>query len=97
MGRGYLPVKSYYEVKDHLVKELREKHNHHRAEDVYRDDETLEQIYSYWKEAREKIKKPLLRIFQPKTDLEDQDCNKVFRKRNAEKMKLRKKAENDTF
>ena len=52
----------------------------------------LETIYSkYWKNEREKRKRPFLRIFWEKADFDDSDPISAFRKRMKDKMKLRKK------
>lgn len=52
----------------------------------------LELIYQkYWKSEREKRRRSFLRIFWEKADIDDQDANAAFRKRQKEKMKLRKK------
>lgn len=54
--------------------------------------ETLEYIYQrYWKDEREKRKRSFLRKFWEKADFDDNDPFSAFRKRQKERMKLRKK------
>lgn len=54
--------------------------------------ETLEYIYQkYWKDEREKRKRSFLRKFWEKADFDDNDAFSAFRKRQKERMKLRKK------
>jgi hypothetical protein len=54
--------------------------------------ETLEYIYQkYWKDEREKRRRSFLRMFWEKADFDDNDGFSAFRKRQKERMKLRKK------
>jgi enhancer of polycomb-like protein len=52
-------------------------------------------IYSYWVQKRSKLKRPLLRRFWPVTASDDTNPHLVFRPREKEKYKLRKKRQND--
>jgi hypothetical protein len=51
--------------------------------------------YQYWISKRSKLKRPLLRRFWPVTSTEDSNPHLVFRPREKEKYKLRKKRQND--
>lgn len=52
-------------------------------------------VYGYWVQKRSKLKRPLLRRFWPVTSTEDTNPHLVFRPREKEKYKLRKKRQND--
>ena len=52
-------------------------------------------IYNYWVQKRSKLKRPLLRRFWPVTATDDTNPHLVFRPREKEKYKLRKKRQND--
>ena len=52
-------------------------------------------VYSYWVSKRSKLKRPLLRRFWPVTSSDDTNPHLVFRPREKEKYKLRKKRQND--
>lgn len=52
-------------------------------------------VYQYWMSKRSKLKRPLLRRFWPVTSTEDTNPHLVFRPREKEKYKLRKKRQND--
>ena len=49
----------------------------------------------YWVQKRSKLKRPLLRRFWPVTSTDDTNPHLVFRPREKEKYKLRKKRQND--
>lgn len=51
--------------------------------------------YTYWLQKRSKLKRPLLRRFWPVTSTDDTNPHLVFRPREKEKYKLRKKRQND--
>ena len=55
----------------------------------------LQDVYSYWVQKRSKLKRPLLRQFWPVTACDDTNPHLVFRPREKEKYKLRKKRQND--
>jgi len=55
----------------------------------------LSDVYHYWMSKRSKLKRPLLRQFWPVTSTEDTNPHSVFRPREKEKYKLRKKRQND--
>jgi enhancer of polycomb-like protein len=55
----------------------------------------LYDVYQYWVSKRGKLKRPLLRRFWPVTSLDDTNPHLVFRPREKEKYKLRKKRQND--
>jgi enhancer of polycomb-like protein len=55
----------------------------------------LYDVYQYWVSKRSKLKRPLLRRFWPVTSTEDTNPHLVFRPREKEKYKLRKKRQND--
>jgi enhancer of polycomb-like protein len=55
----------------------------------------LTDIYNYWVSKRSKLKRPLLRRFWPVTSSDDTNPHLVFRPREKEKYKLRKKRQND--
>jgi enhancer of polycomb-like protein len=55
----------------------------------------IQDIYSYWVQKRSKLKRPLLRRFWPVTSSDDTNPHLVFRPREKEKYKLRKKRMND--
>jgi len=55
----------------------------------------INDVYQYWVSKRSKLKRPLLRRFWPVTSTEDSNPHLVFRPREKEKYKLRKKRQND--
>lgn len=55
----------------------------------------LSDVYQYWVSKRSKLKRPLLRRFWPVTSTDDTNPHLVFRPREKEKYKLRKKRQND--
>jgi enhancer of polycomb-like protein len=55
----------------------------------------LTDVYNYWVQKRSKLKRPLLRKFWPVTSTEDTNPHLVFRPREKEKYRLRKKRQND--
>lgn len=55
----------------------------------------LQDVYNYWVQKRSKLKRPLLRKFWPVTSTEDTNPHLVFRPREKEKYRLRKKRQND--
>jgi enhancer of polycomb-like protein len=55
----------------------------------------IQEIYTYWVQKRSKLKRPLLRRFWPVTSTDDTNPHMVFRPREKEKYKLRKKRQND--
>jgi enhancer of polycomb-like protein len=55
----------------------------------------INDVYNYWVQKRSKLKRPLLRRFWPVTSTEDTNPHLVFRPREKEKYKLRKKRQND--
>lgn len=57
--------------------------------------QVLYDIYQYWVSKRSKLKRPLLRRFWPVTSTDDTNPHLVFRPREKEKYKLRKKRQND--
>lgn len=57
--------------------------------------QVVQEIYSYWVQKRSKLKRPLLRRFWPVTASDDTNPHLVFRPREKEKYKLRKKRQND--
>jgi len=58
-------------------------------------DSLISMIYAYWMKKRSQMKKPLLRQFWPGTATNDTNPHMVFRPREKEKYKLRKKRQND--
>ena len=56
----------------------------------------INDVYQYWVSKRSKLKRPLLRRFWPVTSTEDSNPHLVFRPREKEKYKLRRKRQNDT-
>lgn len=52
-------------------------------------------VYTYWLQKRSKLKRPLLRRFWPVVSSDDTNPHLVFRPREKEKYKLRKKRQND--
>jgi enhancer of polycomb-like protein len=52
-------------------------------------------VYNYWVNKRSKLRKPLLRKYWPVTASNDTNPHMVFRPREKEKYKLRKKRQND--
>ena len=52
-------------------------------------------VYYYWVSKRSKLKRPLIRRFWPVTSTDDTNPHLVFRPREKEKYKLRKKRQND--
>jgi enhancer of polycomb-like protein len=57
--------------------------------------QVLRDVYQYWVDKRSKLKRPLLRKFWPVTSTDDTNPHLVFRPREKEKYKLRKKRQND--
>jgi len=57
--------------------------------------QVLNDVYSYWVSKRSKLKRPLLRRYWPVTSTDDTNPHLVFRPREKEKYKLRKKRQND--
>lgn len=55
----------------------------------------LTDVYNYWVSKRSKLKRPLLRRFWPVTSSDDTNPHLVFRPREKEKYKLRKKRQDD--
>lgn len=55
----------------------------------------INDVYNYWVQKRSKLKKPLLRKYWPITASNDTNPHLVFRPREKEKYKLRKKRQND--
>jgi len=55
----------------------------------------IHDVYNYWLQKRSKLKKPLLRKYWPVTSSNDTNPHLVFRPREKEKYKLRKKRQND--
>jgi enhancer of polycomb-like protein len=55
----------------------------------------INEVYQYWVSKRGKLKRPLLRRFWPVTSTDDTNPHLVFRPREKEKYKLRKKRQND--
>ena len=55
----------------------------------------INDVYQYWVSKRSKLKRPLLRRFWPVTSTEDSNPHLVFRPREKEKYKLRRKRQND--
>ena len=55
----------------------------------------VQEVYTYWVQKRSKLKRPLLRRFWPVTSTDDTNPHMVFRPREKEKYKLRKKRQND--
>mmetsp|Transcript_8492 Transcript_8492/g.9340 ORF Transcript_8492/g.9340 Transcript_8492/m.9340 type:complete len:636 (-) Transcript_8492:57-1964(-) len=55
----------------------------------------INDVYNYWVQKRSKMKKPLLRKYWPVTASNDTNPHLVFRPREKEKYKLRKKRQND--
>lgn len=57
--------------------------------------EVISEVYQYWINKRSKLRKPLLRKYWPVTSVNDTNPHLVFRPREKEKYKLRKKRVND--
>uniref|UniRef100_A0A7S2EGN1 Enhancer of polycomb-like protein n=1 Tax=Ditylum brightwellii TaxID=49249 RepID=A0A7S2EGN1_9STRA len=55
----------------------------------------VQDVYNYWVQKRSKLKRPLLRKYWPVTSSNDTNPHMVFRPREKEKYKLRKKRQND--
>eukprot|EP00523_Entomoneis_sp_CCMP467_P014996 CAMPEP_0168771314 /NCGR_PEP_ID=MMETSP0725-20121227/3375_1 /TAXON_ID=265536 /ORGANISM="Amphiprora sp., Strain CCMP467" /LENGTH=653 /DNA_ID=CAMNT_0008820793 /DNA_START=22 /DNA_END=1984 /DNA_ORIENTATION=- len=55
----------------------------------------ISDVYNYWMHKRSKLKRPLFRRFWPVTSTDDTNPHLVFRPREKEKYKLRKKRQND--
>jgi enhancer of polycomb-like protein len=62
---------------------------------VVKMKDVLQDVYNYWVSKRSKLKRPLLRRFWPVTSSDDTNPHLVFRPREKEKYKLRKKRQND--
>lgn len=65
------------------------------ATGVVKIKDVLQDVYNYWVSKRSKLKRPLLRRFWPVTSTDDTNPHLVFRPREKEKYKLRKKRQND--
>lgn len=52
-------------------------------------------VYNYWVQKRQALKRPLLRKYWPQTPLNDTNPHLVFRPREKERYKLRKHRKND--
>lgn len=52
-------------------------------------------VYNYWAQKRQALKRPLLRKYWPQTPLNDTNPHLVFRPREKERYKLRKHRKND--
>jgi len=57
--------------------------------------QVISEVYTYWVNKRSKLRKPLLRKYWPVTSANDTNPHLVFRPREKEKYKLRKKRTND--
>jgi hypothetical protein len=57
--------------------------------------EVIRQVYNYWVAKRSRMRKPLLRRYWPPTSASDLNPHQVFRQRDKEKRRLRKKRQND--
>mmetsp|Transcript_47547 Transcript_47547/g.136700 ORF Transcript_47547/g.136700 Transcript_47547/m.136700 type:complete len:549 (-) Transcript_47547:70-1716(-) len=57
--------------------------------------QVISDVYNHWVSKRSKLKRPLLRRFWPVTSTDDTNPHLVFRPREKEKYKLRKKRQND--
>lgn len=57
--------------------------------------QVIHDIYQYWVAKRSKLRRPLLRRYWPVTSSDDTNPHLVFRPREKEKYKLRKKRQND--
>jgi enhancer of polycomb-like protein len=66
-----------------------------KKKDVVTVKTVVDSVYNYWVQKRSKMKKPLLRKFWPVTATNDTNPHLVFRPREKEKYKLRKKRQND--
>ena len=55
----------------------------------------INDVYNYWVQKRSKLKRPLLRRYWPVTSTDDTNPHLVFRPREKEKYKLRKKRVDD--
>ncbi len=55
----------------------------------------IKEVYDYWVNKRCRLRKPLLRKYWPVTATNDTNPHMVFRPREKEKYKLRKKRQND--
>jgi enhancer of polycomb-like protein len=55
----------------------------------------IHEVYNHWVKRRSTLRRPLLRRFWPITSTEDLNPHMVFRPREKEKYKLRKKRQND--
>mmetsp|Transcript_36159 Transcript_36159/g.87454 ORF Transcript_36159/g.87454 Transcript_36159/m.87454 type:complete len:514 (+) Transcript_36159:5456-6997(+) len=62
---------------------------------VIKIKDLVQDVYNYWVSKRSKLKRPLLRRFWPVTASDDTNPHLVFRPREKEKYKLRKKRQND--
>ena len=52
-------------------------------------------VHAYWKSRRSRLRKPLLRAFWPATSVHDTNPHMVFRPREKERYRLRRKRGND--
>jgi enhancer of polycomb-like protein len=73
----------------------RTKERQRRDRSVVTAKHVVNDVYSYWVQKRSKLKKPLMRQFWPVTATNDTNPHLVFRPREKEKYKLRKKRQND--
>ncbi|KAL3940248.1 MAG: hypothetical protein SGBAC_005183 [Bacillariaceae sp.] len=62
---------------------------------VIKIKDVVQDVFNYWVSKRSKLKRPLLRRFWPVTSSDDTNPHLVFRPREKEKYKLRKKRQND--
>ncbi|KAA0147246.1 hypothetical protein FNF29_07507 [Cafeteria roenbergensis] len=56
---------------------------------------TLDDVYTYWRRKRERLKKPLLRRFWPPTSENNADPHATFRQRTKERYRLRRTRRSD--
>lgn len=63
---------------------------------LYTAKQVIQDVYNYWVGKRSKLKRPLLRRFWPVTSSDDTNPHLVFRPREKEKYKLRRKRQNDS-
>lgn len=66
-----------------------------RKKNVISVRSVINDVYNYWVQKRSRLKKPLLRTYWPVTASNDTNPHLVFRPREKEKYKLRKKRQND--
>lgn len=68
---------------------------HKKGKGIVNCKTVVTEVYNYWVNKRSKLKKPLLRRYWPVTATNDTNPHMVFRPREKEKYKLRKKRQND--